>query len=413
MYGSGDLADLGRGEMRHVRRHLGERADQLASQVPVSAIRPRERVPGDRAARRGRARPRRRRAPRAPARAGRPASRPDRRARPRAPALRARQLRRRLGDPGEPDGGLEAEGHRRGVLAVGAPDAGRRRDAGRPERASPPRIAPRSARSSAKASRICRTSAVSAMSCVVAPLWKRAPGSSGSCAWTALTKGITGTPASAVVAAQRFAGRQVWREPVDRSAQPLRREPNRASARARAASIRSIAASRARSENTARIRVGREERAGEGGIEGREGHAARLVADRTGRFGVMLPLHRQADVIFGERRRRGAGRRHVVEFRQLPPRSKALSASTWWSIVVIHHEKRWPSRSRRRHSRSTARGDRSRQSDRRPQGPREDAHVGHREVHSLGARRRHDMRGIAGEKQAAMCIGSTTKLRMA
>ena len=33
---------------------------------------------------------------------------------------------------------------------------------------------------------------------------------------------------------------------------------------------------------------------------------------------------------------------------------------------------------------------------------RQHAHIGDREVHALGAGRRHDMRGIAGEEQPAI-----------
>ena len=82
-------------------------------------------------------------------------------------------------DARQPDRGLEAEGDRRGVLAIGPPRARRRamrlrhRDQAGENRRRDPRAAARRRRASAAPARY------RAMSCVVAPLWKAASSSAG------------------------------------------------------------------------------------------------------------------------------------------------------------------------------------------------------------------------------------------
>ncbi len=121
------LADLGRGEEHHVGRHAGERCDQRrqpradldhagAVGVPGDRRDAELQFPGEAGAHRRRCRAK------AGERADRAAERGDQ-----SSFAERRQFGRHLGDAGEPRPGDSAEGDRRGVLAVGAPDARRAR----------------------------------------------------------------------------------------------------------------------------------------------------------------------------------------------------------------------------------------------------------------------------------------------
>ena len=193
---------------------------------------------------------------------------------PRTFARTSRLARASSRDARQPDRGLEAERDRRCVLAIGPPRA--RRRAVRPgHRDQASENAIRSACSSSKASRICSTSAVSTMSCVVAPLWNAASSSAGRRFWTAFTNGIVGTPASAVAASQlrRDPGYRArsprWPRPALGGASPsprLRAGQGgfRAQHRGQPRPVREHGAHP----------LGREERTGQAGIERRKGHAA-------------------------------------------------------------------------------------------------------------------------------------------
>ena len=92
---------------------------------------------------------------------------------------------------------------------------------------------------------------------------------------------------------------------------------------------------------------------------------------------------------------------HIAQLRKLKLVLKPSgSSSKRCSIEVIHHEKCWARQTRRRQvSRSTHPAARSAAAI--PIGQRlgQHAHVGDRQIHALGAGRRHDVRGIAGQEQ--------------
>ena len=124
--GLGDLADLGRGKIRDVGRDLGEGRDQRRQPGTGLGHAATKRVPGDdRCAEAERLRKRHghRRAifTERGKRADGAAQRGDENA-----VAQRRPGGGAVGDAGEPDGGLVAEGDRRGMLAIGAPDARRR-----------------------------------------------------------------------------------------------------------------------------------------------------------------------------------------------------------------------------------------------------------------------------------------------
>ena len=93
------------------------------------------------------------------------------------------------------------------------------------------------------------------MSCVVAPLWKAGSSSRGSRCCTAFTKGMTGTPDTPVAAPSAARSSDAGSIAAIVSASSAGASPSDAWARASATSAASIAATRAVSENTARIRA--------------------------------------------------------------------------------------------------------------------------------------------------------------
>ncbi len=119
---------------------------------------------------------------------------------------------------------------------------------------------------------------------------------------------------------------------------------------------------------------------------------------------VRLKLYRQADIVLGERASRAASElATVVELGELALAVEGIVVGKRCSICVIHQEKRCAFQTRSQAGlrialqQIAAAGlveglDRARQH----------AHVGDREVHALGAGRRHDVRGIAGQEQPAV-----------
>src|SRR5688500_17683398 len=85
--------------------------------------------------------------------------------------------------------------------------------------------------------------------------------------------------------------------------------PSRASARAKAASIRSMAAMRARSLNTARIAS-----VAKSGPRSTESRGEKVMRGEPDSF----PFHWQTDVVLGKGGGGGARARHVIEFGELP-----------------------------------------------------------------------------------------------
>ena len=188
-----DFADLGLHHQLHVHRELAERAADEPEEAADLGDRVADRVPGDR--RLGEAELVHQARPASPSRLARSkrACRQRRRIRRSArAAAAARAARDGARSPTRSVGHLVAERDRHRLLEVAARRPSACRGSACARSASAAEMAPRSSSTSASASRICSTVAVSVMSCVVAPQWHYSPSLSRHNAFSCDTTPSTG-----------------------------------------------------------------------------------------------------------------------------------------------------------------------------------------------------------------------------
>ena len=252
----GHFRHFGGGEACHVARHLAERADEDRQPARGVGHRGAARVPGDGAARRGRssaAKASRTAGPCSPIAASVPTGPPSE-----APRTFARTLalaRGGLRDARQPDRGLEAERDRRCVLPIGAPRARRRAVRLRHRDQAGENGRQILVQQLEGVAHLQHQRGIERCPASSRPCGTRLPAPPAGASARPSRRGSSGRrPARSPLPARRDRG-CVGIDRLDGCGQRLAAQvPARACARARAASVRSIAASRARSENTARIR---------------------------------------------------------------------------------------------------------------------------------------------------------------